>query len=155
MSVKATVSFRWDWSGLPCLVQLLTWLHVSDCCNFWNTEDDRLWINILVSNNCFRYRNVSKMASTLCQKLFTIFCQKRLQTSDVSISNGNIKCPMRKSIFAVNLPLRLFVLPLLMLILKVLSLSIHRELCHRGKCHSGNCHSGRGGWAGLSSTVAI
>ena len=36
--LKATVSFRSDWSGLPCLVQLLTWLPVSDCSNFWNTE---------------------------------------------------------------------------------------------------------------------
>ena len=27
-SLKATVSFRQDWLGLPCLVQLLTWLHV-------------------------------------------------------------------------------------------------------------------------------
>ena len=26
-----------DW-GLPCLVPLLTWLHVSDYRNFWNTE---------------------------------------------------------------------------------------------------------------------
>ena len=24
LSLKATVSSRWDWSGLPCLVQLLT-----------------------------------------------------------------------------------------------------------------------------------
>ena len=24
--------------GLPCLVQLLTWLHVSDFRSFWNTE---------------------------------------------------------------------------------------------------------------------
>ena len=27
--LKATVSFRWNWSGLPCLVQLLTWLYTS------------------------------------------------------------------------------------------------------------------------------
>ena len=33
---------------------------------------------------------------------------EKLQTSSVSISNGNIKCPIRKSIFAVNLPLKLF-----------------------------------------------
>ena len=31
-----------------------------------------------------------------------------LLTSNVSISNGNIKYPIRKSIFAVNLPLELF-----------------------------------------------
>ena len=28
--------------------------------------------------------------------------------TDVSISNGNIKCPIGKSIFAVTLPLKLF-----------------------------------------------
>ena len=33
---------------------------------------------------------------------------KRLQTSNVSINNDNIKCPIGKSIFAVNLPLKLF-----------------------------------------------
>ena len=31
-----------------------------------------------------------------------------LWTSNVSISNGNIKYPIGKSIFAVNLPLKLF-----------------------------------------------
>ena len=35
---KATVSFRKDWLGLPCLAQLVSWLHVSDYRNFWNTE---------------------------------------------------------------------------------------------------------------------
>ena len=33
---------------------------------------------------------------------------ERLTTYKVSISNGNIKCPIGKSIFAVNLPLKLF-----------------------------------------------
>ena len=33
---------------------------------------------------------------------------ERLKTSDVSISNRNIKCPIGKSIFAVILPLKLF-----------------------------------------------
>ena len=32
----------------------------------------------------------------------------RVQTSKVNMSNGNIKCPIVKSIFAVNLPLKLF-----------------------------------------------
>ena len=35
---KTTVSFRNDWLGLPCLMQLLTRLHVSDYYNFWNNE---------------------------------------------------------------------------------------------------------------------
>ena len=42
-----------DWSGLTCLVQLLTWLHVSDYRNFWNTDR-----NILESNNCYSHMNV-------------------------------------------------------------------------------------------------
>ena len=33
---------------------------------------------------------------------------ERLWTSNVSISNGNIEYPIGKSIFAVNLPLKLF-----------------------------------------------
>ena len=36
--LKVAVSSHWDWLGLPCLVQLLTWLQVLDCHNFWNTE---------------------------------------------------------------------------------------------------------------------
>ena len=33
---------------------------------------------------------------------------ERLWTSNVTISNGNIKCPIGKSICVVNLPLKLF-----------------------------------------------
>ena len=33
---------------------------------------------------------------------------ERLWTCNVSISNGSIKCPIGKSIFTVNLPLKLF-----------------------------------------------
>ena len=33
---------------------------------------------------------------------------ERLYTSNVSVSNGNRKCPMGKSIFAINLPLKPF-----------------------------------------------
>ena len=32
---------------------------------------------------------------------------ERLLTSNVSVSNGSIKCPIGKPIFAVNLPLKL------------------------------------------------
>ena len=35
-------------------------------------------------------------------------CMERLKTSDVSISNGTIKYPVGKSIFGVNLTLKLF-----------------------------------------------
>ena len=78
------------------------------------------------------------MMSTLCQKLLTILGQKaqnfvwfglyefvkistacgpntlipkcieRLKTSNVTISNGNIKCPIEKSTLAVILPLKRF-----------------------------------------------
>ena len=37
MSFKATDGVL-CWSDLPCLVTLLTWLHVSDYHNFWNSE---------------------------------------------------------------------------------------------------------------------
>ena len=33
---------------------------------------------------------------------------ERLWTSNVSLNNGSIKCPTGKSIFAVNLPLKLY-----------------------------------------------
>ena len=33
---------------------------------------------------------------------------ERYQTSDVNVNNGNIKCPVGNSIFAENLPLKLF-----------------------------------------------
>ena len=33
---------------------------------------------------------------------------ERLQTSNVSVSNGTLKYPIGKSIFGVNLPLKLF-----------------------------------------------
>ena len=35
---KATVSSYWDWSGLPCLLQLQIWLQVLKCHNSRNTE---------------------------------------------------------------------------------------------------------------------
>ena len=44
------------WSGLPCLVQLLIWLHVSDH-KFWNTDRCKSESSLLL-NNLFSYRNV-------------------------------------------------------------------------------------------------
>ena len=129
---KATVSFRWDWLGLPCLVQLLTWLHVSDYHNFGTLKK-------IVSKLIVRHQIIvsftetsSKMASTFCQKWLTIFLSKRSKcyivrtirccssftsmwskylsnlTINASISNGIIKYPIGKSIFGVNLPLKPF-----------------------------------------------
>ena len=36
-ALKAAVSSRWDRSGLPCFVELLTWLQVSECRNCVNS----------------------------------------------------------------------------------------------------------------------
>ena len=47
--------------------------------------------------------NSTSMWSSTSQKIM-----ERLKTSDVSISDGNIKYPIEKSIFAVNLLLKLF-----------------------------------------------
>ena len=61
--IKATVCFRWDWSGLPCLVQLLSWLHVSTTIIFGPLKDDSIWIDILTS--IVLVTETSKMALTL------------------------------------------------------------------------------------------
>ena len=50
---------------------------------------------------------------------------ERLKTSDVSISNRNIKCPIGKSIFAVILPLKLFRVAVANVDIGNLSPSIH------------------------------
>ena len=99
-------------------------------------KDDSLLINTLASNNHVTGM-ASKMASMLSQNWLTFFFAKKLkilyisyhvsifkfhlhvvqilikymegfQTSNVSVSNGNTKCPIGKSIFAVNLTLKLF-----------------------------------------------
>ena len=38
MKFKGTNVFSSDFSGLSCLLQLYTWLHLSDYRKFWNTE---------------------------------------------------------------------------------------------------------------------
>ena len=50
---------------------------------------------------------------------------ERLQTSNVSISNGNIKCLIGKSIFAVNLTLKRFRATVANADIKSVRLSIH------------------------------
>ena len=47
----------------------LTWLHVSDYLNFWNTEDRSLVINILASYNSFSYRNVFQNGVSALSKM--------------------------------------------------------------------------------------
>ena len=46
--------------------------------------------------------------NSMCFKYLSKWCMERLKTSNVSISNGNIKFRVGKSIFAVSLPLKLF-----------------------------------------------
>ena len=49
------------WLCLPCLVQHLSWLQVSDYHNLWNTEGSSLKINSFLLNMlniCFSFRNV-------------------------------------------------------------------------------------------------
>ena len=49
--------------------------------------------------------------ATFKQHVVQILIQKCIEIhwiSNVCISNGNAKCPTEKSIFAVNLPLKLF-----------------------------------------------
>ena len=70
LSVKATVRSRWDWSGLPCLVQHLTWLRVSECRNFWNNERK-------IYTLAFSYRNVFQNGVNSLSKLvikIRVFC---------------------------------------------------------------------------------
>ena len=65
--------------------------------------------------NVYITETSSKMVSTLYQKWLTFF-SKKLKIlyisyhviSKVSVGNGNIKWLIGKSIFAVNLPLKLF-----------------------------------------------
>ena len=69
--LKATVSFCQDWLGLPCLVQLLTWLYVLD---YHNLKDYSLSVNTLPLNNVTE--TSSKMASTLFSKMVKHFLPK-------------------------------------------------------------------------------
>ena len=80
---KPTVPFQKEWLGLPCLVPLLTWLYVSDYRHFWSTE---WWwslnLEFTVKTIVLVTKTSSRMASTLCPKWLTSFCQ---QNSKVSI----------------------------------------------------------------------
>ena len=49
-----------------------------------------------------------KFHQHVVQILINNACLERHQTSNVSVSNCNIKYPIGKSIFAINLPLKLF-----------------------------------------------
>ena len=120
--------------GAPCVVQLLTWLHVSDYRVFFFFFFEH-WKMIALNkdfsiNNCFSHRNVlqngfntlSKMVYHFLSKSskfgmvrtirycshFTSMWSKYLSNYGDKFSNGNRKWPTGKSIFAVNLRLKLF-----------------------------------------------
>ena len=59
----------WD---LPCLLQLLTWLYVSEYRSFWNMKDGSLWICSLASFNCFTYRNLYQNGAYDMSKMINI-----------------------------------------------------------------------------------
>ena len=55
LRVLSASKYMWD---LTCLLQLLTWLHMSDYHNFWKMEDGSLLTHILAWFNCFTNRNL-------------------------------------------------------------------------------------------------
>ena len=76
---KATVLSLYTFRGLPCLVQLLTWLHVSITVIFGTLKDGSLEINSLALNHCFSYRNVWQNGVKAFSKMVlknSVFCQK-------------------------------------------------------------------------------
>ena len=77
MWLKGRVPFRYDWSGLPCLVQNSYPCRIT--VNFDTMIDDSLLINTLASNNCLCmlcHSNVFQNGVNPSQKWLTIFCQK-------------------------------------------------------------------------------
>ena len=117
--------FSSDFSGLPCLLQLILsyicWIAV----NFATLKDRSLLINIFASNNCLSDRNIFRKGVDALSKIdnafaktkhFTLFglsdyvqilldcgiktmeLQMEFQTSCVSICNGNKKYPSGTSI---------------------------------------------------------
>ena len=114
------------------LINFTCWTTVT----FWTRKDDSFLINsFLVSNQCFSHRNVFQNGVNTLTKV-AIFCFSKSSkfcifrttwflfnfyqhvvqiqimyggTLDFQcICNGNLKYPIGKSIFAVNLPLKLF-----------------------------------------------
>ena len=142
--LKARVSFRWDWSGLPCLVQLLIWLGPTRV----GRGDDSLWIYILSSNNCFSHRNVFQNGVNTLSKIVNHFLSKSTKF-----------CMVRSIRFCSNCTSMWF---------KHVSNNVWRDfrLSMSASASQGNYATvgsaivaiaivERGGWAGLSSTVAI
>ena len=63
--------------GLPCLVPLLTWLHVSDYTVIFGTlKDDSLKVNSLPLNYCFSHRNVFQNGVNTLSKMVNQFLSK-------------------------------------------------------------------------------
>ena len=69
---------------MPCLMQLLTWLHVLDNHNFGTMKDDRRSINTSASNTCFCHRNGFQNGVSPMSKMVTIFCHIELKILCIS-----------------------------------------------------------------------
>ena len=136
---EATVSFRWDWSGLPCLVQFLTWLHVSECRNLWNIERETNFSSIkLIVKNGNKNPVFFLSKSSKFPKVWTYDFVQISMTYGTNIFYRNVWRDFRLPISAlataarkncnckftvkINFPIGHFMLPLLMLTLEFLSL---------------------------------
>ena len=76
-ALKVTVCFLLDWSGLPCLVQLLNLITRGGTTVVFGTlEDGSLQINNLTSNNCFSYLNVFQNGVNALSKMIDQFLSK-------------------------------------------------------------------------------
>ena len=85
-------------------------------------KDDSLSINTLAMKNYVCHRNIFQNGINTFAKIVNHFLPKSskfclvptnhvwrdFKTSNVSVSKGSIKCPIGKSIFTVNLPIKLF-----------------------------------------------
>ena len=101
--------------GLPCLLQLKLCYMYRITVIFGTLKDESLLINILlllISNNCFSYRNIFQKGDEALSKISDAFLSKtskfiqfglsdniqilqmKFQTSDVNICNGNMKYPI-------------------------------------------------------------
>ena len=57
---------KWDPQRL---LQLLTWLHISDYSNFWSMKDESLLIHSLALFKCFTYRNLFQNGANGVKKM--------------------------------------------------------------------------------------
>ena len=71
---RGRVPFCWDWSGFPCLVQLLPSYMCRITVNFGRLKDESLKIIISALNNCLCHRNLFQNGvNTFTKKLKTLY----------------------------------------------------------------------------------